>query len=289
MTPEAIFTITDTRDQAKRAIISHLIRRTVGVINQVRIAGTHAVTGQPGDSEVSGKGCLVRWRGKFLVLTAKHVLDTTTGPNDIRIVSFGASPIAFKSAARITLADADAGVVLNSESKIFLCEWEDLAAVTLPDDSFGEYADVRDEWEDPSAGAMVGSIGFPFDNNVTVERRMIGNKEEVGIGIMPVLLDTDVLAPPSDDDLKFNTPAHDETRHYMVSYTSALSQQPHGMSGAAMWVPDMRGMIWSPKFLFAGTCISVYMKGYSCHRGPVLQVVRASVVRKFLEETFGDC
>jgi hypothetical protein len=59
------------------------------------------------------------------------------------------------------------------------------------------------------------------------------------------------------------------------------------MSGAAVWLPDMKGVIWSPKFLFADTCINVYRKGYSYHRGPVVQVVKASIVRQFLEKTFG--
>jgi hypothetical protein len=57
---------------------------------------------------------------------------------------------------------------------------------------------------------------------------------------IPLLLDTDVLPQPSEDDLKFRTPGHDESRHYLVSYTSVLSKQPHGMSGAAIWLPDIK-------------------------------------------------
>jgi hypothetical protein len=276
------------RGHAKRAIISHLIRRTVGVINQNRIVGTNAVTGRHGDSEVSGTGCLVNWSGKFLVVTAKHVIDTVASPKDIRIASFS-QPIAFKSSDRVTLADSDVGVGLQPNTEIHFCECEDLAAITLPNDSFGEFADVHGEWTDPSEGAMVGSIGFPVDNSVTVERRVVANKEEVGLGLMPVMLDIDVLPQPSENDIKFKTPGHDESRHYLVPYDSVMSKQPHGMSGAAIWSPDtevMNGIVWSPKFLFAGTCINVYMKGYKHHQGPVVQVVKGSVVRRFLEETF---
>jgi hypothetical protein len=79
----------------------------------------------------------------------------------------------------------------------------------------------------------------------------------------------------------------DEERHYLVAYTSNLSRQAHGMSGAAIWMPDIKGIVWTPNFRFAGTCINTFKKGYKAHRGPVVQVVKASIVRRFLEEEFG--
>jgi len=61
------------------------------------------------------------------------------------------------------------------------------------------------------------------------------------------------------------------------------------MSGAGVWVPQMANLpgLWTPTFTFAGICISVYEKGYGAHKGPVIEVVKASVVRKFLVESFG--
>jgi hypothetical protein len=181
------------------------------------------------------------------------------------------------------------GVALGADSEIHMCAWEDLAAITIPDSlAVGDLADIRNEWADPQEGSVVGCIGFPVDHNVTVDHRKVGDKDEVGLGLLPVLLDIDVLPQPSSDDLKFKTPGHDEAHHYLVTYSSVMSKQPHGMSGAAIWMPDIKGIVWSPSFRFAGTAISVYMKGYKAHQGPVVQVVKASVVRHFLEEKFGS-
>lgn len=282
------FSIDHAREQAKRAIIDHLIRRTVGVINEVRVIGTHAVTGRRGDSEVPGTGCLVKWGDKRLVLTAKHVIDTASSPTQIRIASFADTPMDFQPSDRVTINHVYAGIALRPDSELHYCEWEDLAAITLPDSlRVGELANIQDEWADPPEGSMVGCIGFPTDHNVTVDHRKVGDKDEVGLGLLPLLIDTDVLPQPSEDDRRFKIPDHDDARHYLVAYNSNLSQQAHGMSGAAIWMPDIRGIVWSPNFRFAGTCINTFKKGYKAHRGPVVQVVKASVVRRFLEEEFG--
>jgi hypothetical protein len=282
------FSIDHTREQASRAIIDHLIRRTVGVINEVRVVGTHIVTGKPGDGEVPGTGCLIGWNTKRLVLTAKHVIDTVSNPTQIRIASFADTPMDFQPSDRVTMDHVYAGTALGAESEIHYCEWEDLAAITLPD-SFrvGELANIGDEWADPPEGSMVGCIGFPIDHNVTVDHRRVGDKDEVGLGLLPVFLDTDVLPQPSADDRKFKITDHDEERHYLVAYTSNLSRQAHGMSGAAIWMPNIKGIVWTPNFRFAGTCINTFNKGYKAHQGPVVQVVKASIVRRFLEEKFG--
>jgi hypothetical protein len=283
------FSIDHVREQAKRAIIDHLISRTVGVINEVRVVGTHAATGKHGDSEVPGTGCLVKWGIKRLVLTAKHVIDTVSSPTQIRIASFADVPMDFRSIDRITSNNVYAGVPLGADSRIHCCDEEDLAAITIPENlHVGEFANLNEEWADPPVGQIVGCIGFPVDHNVEVDHRKVGGKHEIGIGLLPVFLDIDVLPQPSAQDLRFMKGGHDKARQYMVSYTSTMSKQPHGVSGAAIWMPDIKGIVWSPKFRFAGTCINTYLKGYKAHRGPVVQVVKASVVRRFLEREFGS-
>jgi hypothetical protein len=47
------------------------------------------------------------------------------------------------------------------------------------------------------------------------------------------------------------------------------------------WESDQKQTVWRPNFKFAGICTACYK------RGSVVQVVKASVVRRFLEEVFG--
>jgi hypothetical protein len=63
----------------------------------------------------------------------------------------------------------------------------------------------------------------------------------------------------------------------------------HLMSGAATWVKqDGNPLVWAARFNFGGICANVWMKGYSHRKNePVVEVIKASVVRWFLEKTFG--
>jgi len=40
----------------------------------------------------------------------------------------------FKGREEITINDAEVGIVLVEDSTVHFCEWEDLAAITLPSD-----------------------------------------------------------------------------------------------------------------------------------------------------------
>jgi hypothetical protein len=56
---------------------------------------------------------------------------------------------------------------------------------------------------DPDVGDLIGSIGLPSDNHKVLGHHSYGNKTDVVVGVMPTLLDIDVLPPPDEDDLKF--------------------------------------------------------------------------------------
>jgi hypothetical protein len=274
----------DVANQASRASINHLIRRTVGVINQIRIAGTHPTTGQRSDSEVPGTGCPVLWGDKTLLVTAKHVVETVSSASDLRIATFAQTAVVFKDPERVTWDDAEAGVVLGSDSQIHLCGWEDLAAITVHAGNFPhcDFADIRDEWIDPPEGETVHCCGFPSDHNVTVETKIVNGKVEIGVGLLPTIFDGKVLPRPTENELKFRITAFDADHHYLIPYASSASKHPAGYSGAAMWWEmDEQMTVWRPRFKFAGICVCTYKDG------TVIQVIRASVVRRFLEETFG--
>jgi hypothetical protein len=273
--------------QASRAGIHHLIRRTVGVINQIRVPA-----GPKRDSEVSGTGSIVAWNGQRVVLTAKHVLDNVTSPADLRIAAFHDAKVTFKERVNVTKEDSDAGIVLGPDSNIHLCGWEDIAVVTIPGPAFdgSEPVDIENEWADPPENEIVIGTGFPTDNHVEIDQTQIGNRTEIGIGLIPITFHGPILPLPTDYDLKFHITDHDSARHYLVPYESTSSTHPAGVSGAAIWwEPESKEVpvVWTPHLHFAGMCLAVYMKGYSHRRGPVIQVIKASVVRRFLEETFG--
>jgi hypothetical protein len=170
-----------------------------------------------------------------------------------------------------------------------LCAWEDVAAITIPGPAFQDcpLVDVMKDWSDPPQGEIVLGCGFPVDNRVFVGQRKIGERTEIAVGVMPIIFDGPVLPSPTDKDLKFSITEHSVARHYLVPYKHDASTHPGGISGGAVWwEPEGKMIVWRPRFHFAGVCLAVYMKGYSHHRGPVIQVLKASVVRRFLRETF---
>src|SRR4051794_5501256 len=146
------FTIDDARKQAKEAIITHLLRRTVGIINEVRFEGT--VNGHPYSEEESGTGCLVQWNSRLVILTARHVVKSALVPKNVRATSFAQGPTRFRPLSEVTLSDTDVGENLAG-SDMYFCEWEDLAVITLPDERLGEFAEINQRWIDPQVGDFV--------------------------------------------------------------------------------------------------------------------------------------
>jgi hypothetical protein len=265
--------------QASDAMLNHVLRRTVGVINEVRILGRHP-DGRRADQEVPGTGCPVLWDENYLILTARHVVDTATVKN-IRIAASPQTAILFKEPERLTPDDMLAGEPLHADSRIVCCEWEDLAAIIVPSTAFPkcDFVDVQQEWVDPVEGELVHCCGFPTDHNVTADRKMVGQREEIGIAVYPTVFNGKVLPQPSEYDLKFYITDFDPSRHYLIPYACSGSKHPRGVSGAAIWLEtDQEMLVWRPEFKFAGTCVCTY------RNGTILQVIKASVVRNFLKE-----
>ena len=262
-------------------MLNHVLRRTVGVINEVRIVGRHP-DGRRADEEVPGTGCPVVWGEKHLILTAKHVIDTAT-VKDIRIAAFSHAAVVFKEPERLTISDIESGESLPADSRIVCCEWEDLAAIVIPSTSLPkcDFVDIQQEWIDPAEGELVHCCGFPTDHSVTADRKMVGEKEEIGIAVYPTVFNGKVLPRPSEHDLKYYVTEFDTSRHYLIPYDCSGSKHPGGVSGAAIWwETEQEMLVWRPEFKFAGTCVCTYRKG------TIVQVIKASVVRAFLRETF---
>ncbi len=174
----------------------------------------------------------------------------------------------------------DAVPVRDPNSVIHRCAWEDLAIITLDPSEAGqhtEFFDIGKSWVDPIKGELVHCCGFPIDKHVHIGSRMVGTKEEHDIALRPTVFSGEVLSGPT-----FLTNDYNADRHYLVPYEHHDSKHPEGFSGAAAWwESDQPQKVWRPNLVFAGVCTSCYKDG------AVEQIVRGSVVRRFLEEVFG--
>ena len=269
---------------ASRASVDRFLRHTAGIVNGVRITGALSDSGKRADEEQPGTGCFVRWGRHHMILTARHVIEDAPGA-ELRIFSYPAAGFKVQPSLEVTKKDIVEAIHLNSESSIHVCVWEDLAIVTVNPNDFpgAEFIDIGKDWADPVEGERVGCCGFPSDYHVTVAKTVIAERELIDIGLLPIAFSESVLPVPDEQALKFKFREFDPGRHYLVPYpSSAVTQHPRGISGAAMWwESDERLIVWRPNFKFAGTCISYYPKS------EVLEVVKASVVRRFLGEVLG--
>jgi hypothetical protein len=264
-------------------MLSHLLNRTVGIVNEVRNVGTNA-DGRRADEEVLGTGCPVLWNKRRAIVTAGHVIGSAT-VSKIRIMVPTPTALVFMEPEKLTLADMEVGHALPTGSEIFRCDWEDLAVIVLPDSVFShaEFVNIRTAWIDPTKGEIVHCCGFPSDHRVTVGRKVVSQqREEIDLGIYPTAFGGGVMPVPSDRDRKFHITEFNPRRHYLIPYKSSTSKHPRGMSGAATWWEKGDEMlVWRPEFKFAGTCLATYKKG------TVIQVVKASIVIRFLCEALG--
>ena len=270
--------MTAIEQQAKLAAINRLWMHTVAVVNRIPTIGDDPLTGKRGDSEEPGTGCAVRWGRHHCILTAKHVIENA----ELKDIDFF-----FRRSARIeeqrTLQPGDVceAIPLSDPSaKIYRCEWEDLAVITTIPDAIPhlEFFDVSgDRWADPQPGETVQCLGYPSDLGVIVGARQDGNKEVRDIALYSSVFSADVL-----DEQKFIFRDFDSARHYLVPFERATNGgNPKGFSGSGVWLEhEEKQIIWAPGFKFAGICLASYREG------SILQILRASTVRRFLEEVF---
>ncbi len=267
---------------AKNASVERLFSHTVGIANRaLACRGKDPSSGLPAfEHEAPGTGVAVRWGDHRFILTAKHVLDNAE-PKDL---SFFARPSgALIHASQVDMRDALNAVPLKDNgAAIHRCPWEDIAIMTMTTDALGtyaEFADVANSWVDPDEGEIVVGVGFPV-SNATVFGRRVGQQLEKSLLLSPIVFSGEVLPTAGGETFKDYQP----DRHYLFPYESgAEGKHPRGISGAALWVPSPGNqLVWVARFQFAGICTSCY------RNGTIEQVVKASVVRGFLREVFGD-
>ncbi len=276
--------MTDIEQQARFAAINRLWMHTVGLVNRIPTIGTDPLTGKRGDSEEPGTGCAVRWGLNYCILTAKHVIENA----ELKDIDFFYRPSGRIQEYRdLRPQDVfDAAPLNDPNAVLHRCGWEDLAVVATVPNAIPHlefFEGDGDYWADPQPGETVHCLGYPSDLGVLFRARPEGNKEVRDIALYSSVFTADVLPLPSDDERKFKITDFDPVRHYLVPFhDAAKGRRPNGFSGSGVWLEyDEKQIIWAPNFKFAGICLASY-KG-----GSVLQVVKASVVRRFLQELFG--
>lgn len=273
------------QEMAKEAFLNRLWACTVGVVNGVRTVGVDPSTGKRADEEVPATASAVRWGDRHFMLTAKHVVEKAQ-PASLRFFCRPTGRLEYQPPLDIGLQDCFDAVPQSEENAtIYRCEWEDLALMTTVPRATGphvEFFDIANAWIDPPESTRVHCFAFPRANSVVVEHRLVGSREERTLALIPTAFTAEVLPCPDASEQGFMKDFV-AGKHYLVPYADAKrGLHPRGISGAAMWVEsDERQIVWSPRFKFAGVCTGCYKSG------TVLQVVRASVVRQFLEESFG--
>jgi hypothetical protein len=270
------------RKQGAEAIIHRLWIHTVAVVNTLRVVGTDPATGRRADAEEYGSGCALCWRDHHFILTAKHVLASGAKPGDLRIFWCPSGSLERRSNAELRKQDVVDATPLTGHASITRCGWEDLAVFEVDPKAAGQYVeffDLAKDWIDPPEGERVHCFGFPSDKKIPWETKMISNKEERLLAIRPDAFDGLVKLSPD-----FSAKAFDPDLHYLIPFEdAAIGRDPHGYSGAATWwESDQHKIVWHADFKFAGTCTHSYKDG-SFER-----VVKASVVRRFIEEVFGS-
>jgi hypothetical protein len=273
--------IDELQSQATDAISSRLWTNTVAIVNSIRTVGRHPLTNRPADGEEAGTGCAGRWGRHHFILTAGHVPHPDAKPSDLRIFwrpTGGVERIADDDLRPQDVEDAVA--IWDPKAAIRQCQWEDLAIIELDPAHSGphtEFFDIGTRWIDPAEGEIVHCCGFPIDKHVPVGRRMVGTKTEYDPALRPTVFSGTVLHQPT-----FLTKDFNGELHYLVPYERHDSKHPEGFSGAAAWCEsDEPQKIWKPNLVFAGMCTSYYKDG------AIEQIVKASAVRRFLEEVFG--
>jgi hypothetical protein len=268
--------LTELQKQASDACLLRVSTHTVGIINSIRTVGFDPITQRRGDGEEAGTGCAGRWGDHHFIITASHVLHSGAKPSDLRIFWRPSGAIERIADADLRPKDIADGVpIRDPNAAIHHCKWEDLAVITIDPTEAGEYtefADIENNWIDPLEKEVVHCCGFPIDKHILVGSRWVGTKEERDIAIRPDMFSGEVYSTPN-----FLSDDYDPARHYLVPYDHP--KHPKGFSGAAAWwESDQHKQVWKPDFKFGGICTSCYKNG------TVEQIVRASVVRRFLQE-----
>lgn len=222
----------------------------------------------------NGSGTLVRWRWRYLILTAAHVIDNSQ-PGDLRFLFPPANTL-----TTLTYAEVQTLSTVPAETIRWWVELElgrivsdpdlDLAAIEVPSELDEQhsvcFADLVEGGQTPPEGQKIIIIGYPSKNSSWLE--------DEGPLYFPQVIRTEIKPGRKIDGF-------DPDQHFLASYNleklTPGGPEPHGISGAAAWLPvEKESIIWCPDKEMAGVATNWY------RRLGLMKVVRREAVEEFL-------
>lgn len=222
----------------------------------------------------NGTGTLVRWRGRHLILTAAHVIENSQ-PEGLRFLFPPAN-----TQPTLTFEEMQTLRTLPAEKIIWWVELKlgrivsdpnlDLAAIEVSSDLGEEhsvcFADLVEGGQTPPEGQKIIIIGYPSKNHRWLE--------DEGPMYFPQVTRTQIQPNRPMKDF-------DPDQHFLTSYNlqklTPAGPEPHGISGAAAWMPvEKDSIIWHPDKEMAGVATNWY------RREGLMKVVRREAVEGFL-------
>jgi hypothetical protein len=224
-----------------------------------------------------------RWGEHHFLGTAKHLLEGAE-VNDLLFFPRNVGDLRKESASQVRMENAFEPISLRDNTAVIhRCEWDDLAVVATASDALGtfvEFFDVANPSADPAENDVLIGMGYPMSSSLIFQKEKTNNPVERAVVLSPTPFSGIVL--PSTVGRYFKD--FDPERHVLMEYDPAKEgQHPKGISGTAVWTrPEERKDVWSVTLELAGVCTSCYKDG------KIEQIVRASAVRRFLTEIFGN-
>ncbi len=191
-----------------------------------------------------GTGVGAIWRGKYVIATAKHVIEGTP-PERIYYFLPQDSLQIEESSSSIDWARCKWSMRYSLESpRILSGTTDDLAVIVLPEqlqDAGKKHFYVLDEVHaTPSVNTVVGYLGYP-----SARTQPFGEN----YAVTPCHAFGQIRTPTCDYDLN---------REFAITYTPGSELDPRGFSGSGAWQPCSEGMIWSPRIRLAGIVTNYY-------------------------------
>jgi len=247
-------------DAATLALANAMYRFTFGIV----VDGRHAAEGKG-----LGSGIGVTWKGAYLILTADHVLQQTPHermyfllPNESLQFAgdpIGSGPKTVQVRKRMALEKPD---TIHADN-------DDIAAIILPEQleeqGRGHFFPLDEHDAMPSQAKQVGVLGYPGEARVPVGDNFMAT----------VFLAFGELGRADPTEFP------DHTSRISISYPSALTLDPHGLSGSGLWLPTNDGSkqaVWSPSVRLIGLTtdhdtVRQELVGYKIE--PVIEFLRA--------------
>ena len=223
------------------------------------------------DGQSIGTGCAILWRKRSLILTARHVIESS--PDDDIWFHFRHEGTMKRSPVQDLPSRRDVEYKPKVRIKIVgrcCSEDVDVAALevqrSIEDEHSVRFFELAEESITPTAGTIITMRGYPSDLARVV---VPGSAASFAMIQWSRIQDKPHFAP-FDPALEFLTPfvAADQGKH------------ARGFSGAGAWFDRPTDGVWHPNLGLAGVCTHYYS------RKKLLSLLRIEQVTRFLNEAF---